>query len=391
MYKFTLNSYIILLFVLVLILSCSKVDIKNDMNSSKFFIETIALTLDDSTSNEFYRVQYVHEFGNDFLFVLNSLTKSLDVYDLRSGNLNKRIYYPVDGPNGISSIVQGFYYHNDDSIFLFPQGRLNGSLLLDIKGDVKSVIKPPAIETEKFGIINHVSTSANPSFFHNNMIYLSRYPLFDLQNPSNINSTYPLGVKYDLTKNLILMDSTIVYPEFYMNNIWSTFDLTFSRVFDGESFIFSWPLLDQLLKIKYGGNEVESYLAKSKKDNSKSKPFSMRPSDKMEDEVSLSNLRYGEILYDEYSRLYYRIVYHPLKHYTNETFPTHRQARDFSVLVLDKNFNLLQEVSFPGKKYLVFNAFVGPKGLYLTRNNPFYDELNEDLVYIDIFSFRLNE
>jgi hypothetical protein len=386
-----LNKGGLIVLIGAIISSCTNVKNGNLLDSNLFLVKTINLNLDDSTSNELLRVQFTNESGNDLLFVLNNITNSVDEYDLNSGGLRNRIYYPVDGPYGISSIAQGFYYHNRDTLFVFPQGRVNGTLMLNNEGEIKNVIKPPSIETEKYGIINHISTSTNPSIYFNKKIFFSRYPLFDLQNPSNINSSYSLGVEYDLTSNAVFLDSNLVYPEFYRDNIWSTFDMIYFRLFDGESYIYSWPLLDHLVKVNYWSKNTEKYLVKSAEDNSKAKPFKSIPTDRMEDEVSLSNLRYGEIFYDKYNELYYRVVYHPLKNYSNEIYPTYRQAREFSILVLDKNFNLQKEVSFPDKKYLVYNAFVGPKGLYLPRNNPFLEDLKEDSIYIDIYSFASND
>lgn len=382
--------FFIVLYGMILI-SCSNTKSGNMIDSDLFLVRTIGLALDDSTSNELLRVQFLQDSENDFLYVLNKITNSIDEYDLNSGEMKKRIHFPVDGPNGITTIAQGFHYHNKDTLFVFPQGRINGTLILNREGEVKNFIKAPALETEKFGVINHISTSTNPSFYFKNKVFFSRYPLFDMQNPSNINQSYPLGIEYDLNSNKLFMDSSLVYPEIYRDEIWSTYDMIFFRLFDGNSFVYSWPLLDHVIKVDFASKNIEKHLVKSSIDNNKLKAFSSVPTDKMEHEVSLTNLRYGEVFYDKFRELYYRVVYQPLKNYSNEIYPTYRQARKFSILVLDKDFKTLKEISFPEKKYLIYNAFVGPEGLYLPRNNPFWVDLQEDSIEIDIFEFISNE
>ena len=52
-------------------------------------------------------------------------------------------------------------------------------------------------------------------------------------------------------------------------------------------------------------------------------------------------------------------------------------GREFSVIVFDKDLNIIGETKFPGNKYLYKMSFVGRDGLYISENNlksPKFDE-----------------
>lgn len=72
--------------------------------------------------------------------------------------------------------------------------------------------------------------------------------------------------------------------------------------------------------------------------------------------------------------------------YLEDQFPLLKN--DFSIIVLDKDFNFLTEKRFPGKIHYPYKSFIGKKGLYLSRTNPFYEGLNEDEVVYDVYEFR---
>ena len=100
---------------------------------------------------------------------------------------------------------------------------------------------------------------------------------------------------------------------------------------------------------------------------------------------TLSKLRYKSIHYDPWKNLYYRLVAIPLEIVDKKNYFPYTYEQDFSVLVLDKEFNLLKEVYFPGKTYQHLNIGISKKGLVLMKNNEFYPNLNEDILEVDIF------
>ena len=53
------------------------------------------------------------------------------------------------------------------------------------------------------------------------------------------------------------------------------------------------------------------------------------------------------------------------------------KGKEFSVIVLNADFEIIGETRFPGKKYFYKMSFVGKEGLYISENdleNPQFDE-----------------
>lgn len=367
---------------IVIIWSCDSRRGSNYLNYDEFIVDSVSLKLDNSTSLDFY---YIHTF-NEYLVSLNQITNSIDKYSLETGELVKRIEFPVNGPEGITGVLQGFTYHNPDSIFVFIKGKLNGGILFNENGEFLDRIRHTDVQSEARTLINHASTGGNPTIKIGDKLHFMRYPLFDTYNPSNINDLYPLSLIYDLNSNELIFDSLITFPEYYHDEIWSIFDLTFSRAINDKSqSILSWPLLEHLLLYDPNSKNIVVKDAKSKFHQNSTKPFPGTPRPDLPDKTTLSNIRYRSILFDPYRKLYYRIAVLPLKDVEGKQYFPNSYEQEFSIIVLDQDFKKLKEVFFPGKTYNFFNVKVSKQGVILLRNNEFDETLNEDLLKIDIF------
>ncbi|MCH6201492.1 DUF4221 domain-containing protein [Aquiflexum sp. LQ15W] len=353
------------------------------------FVEEVGLVLDDSTSNEFIYSQYFRDGNEEFLISLNPITHSIDKYSIADGTLSKRIKFPTEGPEGINSVMQGFTYASQDSIFIFLKGSLRGSIIINEKGEFVKRLNPSVDKTAHFGLVNHVSTSGNPTRLIGNRLHFMQYPLFDVHNPSNINSNYPLALEYDLQKDEILYDSLLTFPESYRDKIWPVYDLVFSREIISDSiYIISWPLLDSLKWIDKKNRITKNILAKSQYFSGEQIPFSIPPNQEEENKMVLGKFRYKQILFDPYRKLYYRIIMHPLKETENKTFIPNIDEQKFSILVLDENFKFKKEVIFPSNTYSPFNIFIGKSGVILMKNNYFDEDVNEDELVLHVFNLE---
>ena len=62
---------------------------------------------------------------------------------------------------------------------------------------------------------------------------------------------------------------------------------------------------------------------------------------------------------------------------SNESPYDEPKGKEFSVIVLNADFEIIGETRFPGKKYFYKMSFVGKEGLYISENNlenPQFDE-----------------
>ncbi len=62
--------------------------------------------------------------------------------------------------------------------------------------------------------------------------------------------------------------------------------------------------------------------------------------------------------------------------------------RPFSVMVLDEDFRLIDEISFPGSYYDLFHSFAVGNRLYISMNNPLNPAASDDHLQFAIYEIR---
>jgi hypothetical protein len=93
------------------------------------------------------------------------------------------------------------------------------------------------------------------------------------------------------------------------------------------------------------------------------------------------------MIYDKYRDVYYRIAY-PETEMENgenylEIFRTGR--KNFSIIILDKEFKIIGETLFPDYTYISNTMFVSEKGLFIRSNHHKSAAFEEDKLIFDCF------
>jgi hypothetical protein len=267
---------------------------------------------------------------------------------------------------------------------------IRGSILINREGEILNRYMPAKEEDLEKSLINHVSFGAMPTLFDGKNLRFIQLPTFEVSNPSNINDTYKFEMLYNLESNEIEEAEESGFPEFYQNKIWPTQDISISRIMDKRGrIIYSWRFLDSLVVVENG--VALKKLAKSNFKDEEMKPFQMVPNKDQNMEKIIQSTKYYGIYYDEFRDVFYRTVQHPGVFDKNGIPKEMDGLRNFSVIVLDRDFNKLKEVTFPGGIYNIYRAFVGKRGFYLPKNNVMNPDLKEDTLSIDIFDFTAND
>ena len=97
---------------------------------------------------------------------------------------------------------------------------------------------------------------------------------------------------------------------------------------------------------------------------------------------------YWHFMYDKYRDVYYRFAKMPCELGPGEYPLDDPKAREFSVIVFDKDFNIIGETKFPGNKYFYKMSFVGRDGLYISENNLANPEFDEDKLVFACFKLE---
>ena len=100
------------------------------------------------------------------------------------------------------------------------------------------------------------------------------------------------------------------------------------------------------------------------------------------------NPSYHNIMYDKYRDVYYRIVELPYELKPNESPFDEPRGREFSIIIFNKDFNIIGETKFPGNKYFYKMSFVGRDGLYISENNLANPEFDENKLVFACFKLE---
>lgn len=392
-----MNKYLLpSIFLCISVWACSKKETyseKEIFDKSFTHLGQVKLAIDSVSNFDFTEFQVVLEEGVELLLVMNRVNFSFDFYDLETGEMVKRTAIVKDEKFPIRTLY-GFFYHNSDSIFLFNQMQLNGISLLNGKGEVITQFSPQKVDRSSpqemmKSLVNHYSRADNMTIYEAGNLYFSDMSLNGFLSSDEHMKAFRPAVKVDLVNNEVTQIDKITVPDFYHGKVWPMGLGNYSRIRQGDLWIYSWSALDSLLIFDNDWNHLKSVNAKSEF----AKPLkysagSGAPKD-IEIRERVSQTTYSSLLYDAYRDVYYRFVTIGREMEDSdleEQFP--QVKNDFSIIVLDKDFNYLTEKQFPGKIHKPYKSFVGKKGLYLSRTNSFYEGLSEDEVVLDIYKFE---
>ena len=96
------------------------------------------------------------------------------------------------------------------------------------------------------------------------------------------------------------------------------------------------------------------------------------------------------ILYDEYSNVFYRIVYPPIKKEAGDDPMLLRMygSKNFNIIITDRDFRVLGEVHFPDNTYNPRVMLVRPEGLYISESHPLSKSYSDDELKMRLFTLK---
>jgi hypothetical protein len=382
-----------LFFAFLVGISCST-KISNDSEfqygSKNFhFIENRYFDLDSVSSYEFYYFDHGIVENEEFLFVVNLVNSSVDIYSLEHESLKSRFPIPRQGPGYIDK-PQGILFHTPDSIFVFPSMMMSNISLFNLEGKLYHHLKVKQATSSKFDmVVNHASLPSIPTIYHQKKLIFSNLTLGNSSGNPDFFNQYQPNFVVDLENDSLNWETEFKYPRDFFGKYWPSSLVNNSTVKNKQNqLVSSWSGLDYLIIKDLEGREIDQIQAQTQ--FAKVYEFGGAPlSGEEERLIFLEHHSYIQLLYDEFRDLYYRIAKLPRKRSTGEYLDhTSSYKNDFSVLILDKDFKLLEEVRFPGGIHHPYLAFVGRKGLYLSRTNPYNPELNENRISFDVYGFE---
>lgn len=362
-------------------------------------IGSLKVSLVPDVPQEAWATQYMKYRDTSYLLTFNHVASAVEVYKLSKNGLkvigHNQVSIRKEGPGSVNEPVS-FYGFKPDSIIVFPKFVFQNSLIYS-----RDSIRPLRNRDDLIlgGNLppNPVSSGVSGGpVRYNGAFYFLSYPMNDVFDRKNIRiegNEFAYKINGDTSCGL-----GISYPPEMVGKTWPLNALLLTRVkgHDGN-FIYNWPVVDYLVVAEESHINPQKVNAKSNLAIESVGPLERSTKNPGAKELYLPMVQssyYPTLLYDDYRKLYYRFVRHPLNREVGNPDFLNYSALDeqpFSVLIMDTDFKILCEHSFPDLIYDLNAMFVGEQGLYIPRNHLKNESTEENTRAYDVFEFNQDQ
>ncbi len=284
------------------------------------------------------------------------------------------------GPNAVKSVVAGSFYPITKDSFLLPSvfGRIylqtpHTTKLLYSNNNNKNLLLGSRTESKIIRI--------NDNFYIRNAFY------FDQPAQDNLWENYNPLICYNITENNI-KPTKIYYPDVFYEKCWTFMQTNFSFTKFGHKIAFTFGGLNKIFVYDTKANKIKKEI----KFKSNFFKHSLKPIDC--DIINTSERAFKiksqhnifAIEYDKFRDVFYLIILLPPDDVQDILGPEKWDViMPFSILVLDSNFNTIDEIKLPGKQYFFREFFVTKEGLWISNNNELNPSIKEDKLKYTLF------
>ena len=354
-------------------------------------IKKITLPVDENTYYLSKSIFHFEDEGKEFLSFGNQSTRQyateIIIYDLDLQNIHKRFPLLREGPNAIPAAYGAVPFGNPNVFFYF-QGNISRVTLSDGEGQV--IRRYPVLPTDGKPVYftDGFSYAYYPSFMIDSVIYFGQRG-----DKSSIRrdewKTFSMFASMSLRDGKVSR-SSLCFP--------SIFDMDVKDITTGHEFVYDYNYKDNRLVCSFlvfdslmvtdDMRNVRWYDGKSRYLD-RMRPILKEGSDGfigIKEAVEAAS--YSHIMYDKYRDIYYRFAEMPCELGPNEYVYNDAKAREFSVIIFDKDFRIIGETKFPGNKYFYKMSFIGRDGLYISENNEANPEFDENKLVFACFGLQ---
>lgn len=313
---------------------------------------------------------YEDKSGITYFTFQNQGKNEILFYDINKEELCFNIKPEVSGNNGVGFFL-GYYIHNLDSIFLTTQG-LEEIVLINKDAIIKEKI--PYFQTDDNINLKHfysVSSRYHPLLLLNKNLYI-------MPGCNRWAKKNPICATIN-TNNKSIQSLPFNYPSFLgadNKNKRASAEEYVSRCYDGNHFIYSFYFDEDIYVTDLSHEKVDKVNVKSKYID---KVKMLNDYGMLTHEDICENPNYGNLIFDKYRKVYYRIAYPQTKLEKGvrgiDVIDYGRKL--FSIIILNEKFEIIGETLFPEYTYNSELLFVHKSGLYISKSHcmsPDYDD-----------------
>lgn len=364
------------LLVLVLCTVCISCQ-RTQQNRASFVLsitdEYLTFPIDEETKLP-HRVFVFDCNGKSYLSFLNNWEELL-FYEVETGRLITKVKYNTKGGYDNVHNILSYMVVDFDNIYLSSEVG-NKVFLTDTTARIKRSFSFPKSSSGA-----PLLPSLYPSTIVNGKQYFHQG--INLRLGKDAMKYSPVGVLVDTLSGKADV-TPLKYPNLFSNDelVYCTHGNRNWYCFDGNRFVYSYDILDSLVILNADFSERKSFFAKSQ--------YIQRVTPESNSTWDLNrilketceNPSYGNIMYDKYRQVYYRIVYPKVEFDRSEDFLSiFREGRkQISIMILDKDLNVVGETLFPAYTYNSNLAFVDEQGLYLSVSHYKRSDFDENFL-----------
>lgn len=366
-------------------LSCTE---KNILKKDAYFLnkseKQLSFLLDKNTKSFILALfPYKDNSGKEYLTFQNQGQNEILFYDMNSGRLEFKVKPEFAGPNGVGEVL-GYFVQNLDSIFLTIAG-LNEIALINRDAVVKDKIQYEK-STDGTLLTQFLSISSvyQPIILIDKMMYI-------VSGCNRWLKKNPVSAVIDLDNKLIQ-----VHPFFYPSFPGAEnkakragVEEYLSRCFDGKRFVYSFHYDENIYIALPDHKSIRQIKVKSKYID---KVKFLDDYGNLTYKDMCENPKYGNLFFDKYRNVYYRIVYPQTEIEKDvKAIEVLKYGRkNFSIIILDKDFNIIGETLFPDYIYNSTLMFIREDGLYISDSHCMNPNYSDDQLSFRCFTLEKN-
>lgn len=311
---------------------------------------------------------YNDETGKEYLTFQNEFEPEILVYDMNTQEHVNTIVLEKEGSNGVGEFC-GYYIESWDEIYI-PCTMKCEIDVVDSAGIIHKRF-PYSKTMENKKTIPFAIRTSSPLHVIAQNIYIPQSPNLMLGDRTMEDS--PVTLVLDTVTNQ-LEEFELQFPPIMtsekIRGSTMGIELEYSRCYDGTNFLYSFYFDEDISVVSTKGRVERKVKVRSRYlDHIYSK--SKTPSDLLDLAKTLCEIPfYGPLIYDKYRQVYYRFVYPETETSSSDKYvDVWLLGRSkFSIIILDKNLEVIGETLFPENIYSSKLFFVREDGLYLSTS-----------------------
>lgn len=356
----------LLLCLVILFFSCTST-INTDNYSLERADKVLSFPIIDEVKVPQFSVFLFNEKEKDYLSFQNLPKSEILIYSIDSQSLVKRLCINTEGDKSVLGGFGGYYIADMEHIFI-PSMYVNTIFVVDTAANIKQKLNCARTKDNQ-QLMPIMPSDKSQMVFIGNDLYIPQ--TMNLRLGDKAVEESPIKVLLDTIQNTVealpmRFPPLISYKDF---GTVGAFGTEYSCCYDGNNFIYSFNADEDLYLTTSAHQKIEKKKAKSKYIENITVFRSAEGNFQKMVKAQCEQASYGKILYDKYRDVYYRFAYPQceIDDYLGDYVDLLRSGKkSFSIIVLDKQLNIIGETSFPAYTYNSNVSFILADGLYIS-------------------------